>query len=200
MPAMGSGSGEGKGKEKEGKGQGKGKGKGKGKGGKEQNEARPVLVAPGQAGEAHMGPFSVPAGTEVRGQLKERILEQTNVRVNCRARKSFGSKALTLAGPPQHLAEALRMVAEAMPELNLAVTTERQDPPSSSSAGWQWAADWQWDSAWWWWQQGFWHGSSSWNWQHQATEDESRWSWRRPVATLVEVSRFAHACFFGVFW
>ena len=38
--------------------------------------------------------------------------------MNCRARKSFGSKALTLAGPPQNLAEALRMVAEAMPDLD----------------------------------------------------------------------------------
>ena len=51
--------------------------------------------------------------------LKERIFQLTNVRVNCRARKSFGSKGLTLAGPAQNLSEALRLVSEAMPGLGL---------------------------------------------------------------------------------
>ena len=86
MPAMGGSSRGGKGKGKE-KG---GKGKGKGKGGAARDEARPVVTSPGQPAEAHMGPISVPAGTEIRGELKERMFQLTNVRVNCRARKSFG--------------------------------------------------------------------------------------------------------------
>ena len=139
MPAMGGSSRGGKGKGKE-KG---GKGKGKGKGGAAQDEARPVVTSPGQPAEAHMGPISVPAGTEIRGELKERIFQLTNVRVNCR-RKSFGSKGLTLAGPAQNLSEDLRLVSEAMPGLGLtgqtqgqpaaAAAVERQDPPQMAYA------------------------------------------------------------------
>ena len=195
VPAMGGSSGEGKGKEKG----GKGKGKGKGKGGAARDEARPVVTAPGQQAESHVGPISVPAGTEVRGELKERILQLTGVRVNCRARKSFEGKGLTLAGPAQNLSEALRLVSEAMLWLGLtgqeqgqpaaaAAAVERQDPPQAT-----YYADWQWGTAWWWWQKGYWHGSSSSDWQNQVTEDESRWSWRRPVARLAQVPHYIFA-------
>ena len=139
-----------------------------------------------------MGPISAPAGTEIKGELKERIFQLTNVRVTCRARKSFGSKAMTLAGPAQGLSEALRLVSEAMPQLGLTGQTQSQAAPAAAAMEKQdpqqtTYSDWQWGAAWWWWQQGFWRGSSSWEWQHQAAEDESRWSWRRPVAQLVEI-------------
>ena len=79
----------------------------------------------------HLGPFPVEEGT-LTAEDRAAILQETGCSVSVRGRTQWGSRGLTVCGPPSRLVAAKRMAEEA---IAAACKPAAKPPPLSKAKG-----------------------------------------------------------------